>query len=208
MTSEEIFACARKVGLIDKSESGDWFVRPDAEVKEVFMFANLISVVEGLIRSKSDETMAVVREKESDLIHKEIERLRDLSYDRLNKMNSLRVTNQTLKRIQALTEAEKDKEIERLRDAVNAEREVRHNPHDTIRIAQEAGFRIAPSRDGPDEVWGISVYLERFAALVAAAEREACAKLCENIFQTTPLYTTYAQAAQDCAEAIRARGET
>ena len=39
------------------------------------------------------------------------------------------------------------------------------------------------------------------------AEREACAKLCENIFQTTPLYTEYAQAAQACAEAIWARGE-
>ena len=123
MTSEEIFACARKVGLIEKSEAGDWFVRPDAEVKEVFQFANLISVVESLIRSKTDEARAIVREKESDLNHKEIERLRDLSYDRLNKMNSLRVTNQMLKRIQKLTEAEKDKEIERLRDLVKAERE-------------------------------------------------------------------------------------
>ena len=42
---------------------------------------------------------------------------------------------------------------------------------------------------------------------LVVSEREECAKVCENIFQTTPLYTTYAQAAQDCAEAIRARGE-
>jgi hypothetical protein len=48
----------------------------------------------------------------------------------------------------------------------------------------------------------------QLAVLAVAAEREACAKVCENIFQTTPLYTTYAQAAQDCAEAIWARGET
>lgn len=47
----------------------------------------------------------------------------------------------------------------------------------------------------------------QLAVLAVAAEREECAKVCENIFQTTPLYTTYAQAAQDCAEAIRARGE-
>ena len=47
----------------------------------------------------------------------------------------------------------------------------------------------------------------QLAVLAVAAEREACAKVCENIFQTTPLYTIYAQAAQDCAEAIRARGE-
>lgn len=52
-----------------------------------------------------------------------------------------------------------------------------------------------------------AVVIDMIAAAVKA-EREACAKLCENIFQTTPLYTTYAQAAQDCAEAIWARGET
>ncbi len=40
--------------------------------------------------------------------------------------------------------------------------------------------------------------LEAFAALVAAAEREACAKVCE---------TFYNHEAKDCADAIRARGE-
>jgi hypothetical protein len=39
-------------------------------------------------------------------------------------------------------------------------------------------------------------------------EREACAKVCEGLFQQPPPYTTYAEAiAQDCADAIRARGE-
>jgi len=50
----------------------------------------------------------------------------------------------------------------------------------------------------------------QFCGLLDAAvkaEREACAKVCEELFQTTPSYTTYAEAAQDCAAAIRARGE-
>jgi len=40
--------------------------------------------------------------------------------------------------------------------------------------------------------------LERFAALVAAAEREACAKACDGWMHAN---------GNDCAEAIRARGE-
>jgi hypothetical protein len=40
--------------------------------------------------------------------------------------------------------------------------------------------------------------LEHFASLIAAHEREACAKVCE---------TFYNHEAKDCAEAIRARGE-
>ena len=46
-----------------------------------------------------------------------------------------------------------------------------------------------------------------FAALVAAAEREACAKVAE---ETTAAWTEYDynSACMDCAKAIRARGET
>jgi hypothetical protein len=44
---------------------------------------------------------------------------------------------------------------------------------DIIRMAREAGFTVGPSRDGPDDVWGVGANLERFATLVAAAEREA-----------------------------------
>jgi hypothetical protein len=51
---------------------------------------------------------------------------------------------------------------------------------DIIAMAREAGFRVGPSRDGPDDVWGVGANLERFAALVAAAEREACAKVAEE----------------------------
>jgi len=44
-------------------------------------------------------------------------------------------------------------------------------------------------------------FLERFAALVAAAEREACAKVCE----TVSFYDSMGP--MDCADMIRARGE-
>ena len=53
--------------------------------------------------------------------------------------------------------------------------------------------------------------LERFAELVRQNEREACAKLCETTWKQQALrhYTsiTYSQSANDCAAAIRARGE-
>ena len=49
------------------------------------------------------------------------------------------------------------------------------NRDDIIRMAREAGL---------EEMWDLSPRfvgrLERFANLVAAAEREACAKLCET----------------------------
>ena len=52
-------------------------------------------------------------------------------------------------------------------------------------------------------------YIERlvnFAALIAAAENEACAKVCE---ETTAAWTQhlYNEGAMDCAAAIRARRE-
>ena len=59
-------------------------------------------------------------------------------------------------------------------------------------------------------------FLERFAALVAAAEREACAKVCEKIsdeydenegLKYAELRTDAATGGRDCASAIRARGE-
>jgi hypothetical protein len=44
--------------------------------------------------------------------------------------------------------------------------------------------------------------LEVFARLVAEAEREACAKVCDELFADVPPYS-----APDCAAAIRARGQ-
>jgi hypothetical protein len=50
------------------------------------------------------------------------------------------------------------------------------NRDDIIRMAREAAGEPAWD-DGVDWVWG---ELERFAALVAAEEREACAKVLES----------------------------
>jgi hypothetical protein len=51
--------------------------------------------------------------------------------------------------------------------------------------------------------------LERFAALVAAAEREACAKVCEDIpAPQEPTALTHIPTLERCAAAIRARGNT
>jgi hypothetical protein len=61
-----------------------------------------------------------------------------------------------------------------------------------IRMAREAGPLIST----PFDVW-----CERFAALVAAVEQEACANVCEK----TRFPDSYT--AIRCAAAIRARGE-
>ena len=47
-------------------------------------------------------------------------------------------------------------------------------------------------------------FLERFAKLIAAKEREACAKLCETKHFSSPVREF---GAKECAIAIRARGE-
>ena len=70
------------------------------------------------------------------------------------------------------------------------------NRDDVTRIAREAGFV------GMDGDHGA---LRRFAALVAAAEREACAKVCDERADEDKWEGCYANA---CAEAIRARGNT
>ena len=46
--------------------------------------------------------------------------------------------------------------------------------------------------------------VERFAALVASAEREACAKVCEEQMQGKSIWIEGARA---CSLAIRARGQ-
>jgi len=46
-------------------------------------------------------------------------------------------------------------------------------------------------------------FLERFAKLVAAKEREACAKVCESYFNKSP----YSWGGTTMAAAIRARGQ-
>ena len=77
---------------------------------------------------------------------------------------------------------------------------------DIIRMAQEAGITYQLVVSG----WGqhlidIPVHFERFAALVAAAEREACAKVCEA--RVMGDNNREDQEAKRCAAAIRARGQ-
>jgi hypothetical protein len=73
---------------------------------------------------------------------------------------------------------------------------------DTIDMAREAGFKVGPSRDGPDEVRGAGLNLKWFEALVRADEREACAKVCSE-------WSDYTKGiAPTLAERIRARGNT
>jgi hypothetical protein len=91
---------------------------------------------------------------------------------------------------------------------------------DIIRMAREAGLhrnqhnlmsnpvKYRFSYDGYEENF------ERFAALVAAAEREACAKVCESAreaiweYHDEPLKAAACNACTNIADAIRARGNT
>ncbi len=71
------------------------------------------------------------------------------------------------------------------------------NRNDIIRMAREVGLTD----------WETSAYgnqLEWFANLVAAAEREACAALCDKISDDDGFEGGYAD---NCAKAIRARGQ-
>ena len=78
---------------------------------------------------------------------------------------------------------------------------------DIIRMAREAGFNQILVTIAGEDVWiddGFYVEeMERFAALVAAAEREACAKLCDEL-RDEDGFEPYGT---ECAAAIRARGE-
>ena len=80
------------------------------------------------------------------------------------------------------------------------------NKDDILRMARETGL-----------LWGVDdeyspnwKELERFAALVATAEREACAKVCEARKIIEPDYEDqrhYNQGIEHCAAAIRARSD-
>ena len=87
------------------------------------------------------------------------------------------------------------------------------NRKDIIKLAREAGLRVGTNLSGvvlvgsPAEI-GLAHLtiedLERFAALVAAHEREACAKVCD-VLAVHPEYAS--DITKVAAQAIRARGE-
>ena len=70
------------------------------------------------------------------------------------------------------------------------------NRDDITRMARAAGF---VGFDGENKC------LRQFADLVAAAEREACAQLCETKHFSSPIREA---GAKICAAAIRARGQS
>ena len=74
---------------------------------------------------------------------------------------------------------------------------------DIIRMARECQF--AYYYESGDLV--AIPQLERFASLVAAHEREACAKACEILGAEDDSFYAEFSRAKDCAAAIRARGE-
>ena len=71
-----------------------------------------------------------------------------------------------------------------------------------IELANESGLTYYGM--GKDRARFIH-YLEVFAALVAAHEREECAKLCDDMDSISDYYGSRVELI--CAEAIRARGE-
>jgi hypothetical protein len=71
---------------------------------------------------------------------------------------------------------------------------------------------IQMARDSGMELYGLGknrarfvYHLEAFAKLVAEAEREACAKACEQLSEK--MTDMAAWGAQECFKAIRARGQ-
>ena len=87
-----------------------------------------------------------------------------------------------------------------------------------IRMAREAGIQVTIDWAGRPTMVSIGVNgnvgltgteeLERFAALVAAHEREVCAKVCDDIDTDSMIqnWKSVDECAKQCAAAIRARG--
>ena len=73
------------------------------------------------------------------------------------------------------------------------------NRDDIIAMAREAGYISSQFTS--------TTTLERFAELVAAAEREECAMICDVERLSYKFGTQARQACCDCGEQIRAKGE-
>ena len=86
--------------------------------------------------------------------------------------------------------------------------------NEIIEMARQAGFFVKDSEaysPSVQEDHELTPYLETFAKLVAAKEREACAKVCEEL-PAPDIYNNTDQSmwdvtCMDCSIAIRARGE-
>jgi hypothetical protein len=71
-----------------------------------------------------------------------------------------------------------------------------------IEMARQAGFDEHHAK--------FDTRIEAFAKLIAEAEREACAKVCETLWDTPAngMATEDSAYGNECATAIRARGQT
>jgi len=78
------------------------------------------------------------------------------------------------------------------------------NRDDIIRMAREAGIRLASQSDTVDPRNVYFHEIERYAHLVVAHEREECAKVCDAL-SVDPEYAS--QTTKIAAMAIRDRGE-
>jgi len=79
------------------------------------------------------------------------------------------------------------------------------NRDDIIRMAHKCGLCSEDGRDSDSVI--VAKHLEQFANLVAAEEREACAKVCDERAAAAPMGSDEQCEAEDCATAIRARGQ-
>ncbi len=81
-----------------------------------------------------------------------------------------------------------------------------------MKITPDEIIRMAREADTGPELFSFPIeFLERFAALVAAAEREACAKVCIDLPSPADIPEGegwWDVGCVDCATAIRARGAT
>jgi len=79
---------------------------------------------------------------------------------------------------------------------------------DIIRMAREAGDSLTDKHGREDFIFN-GYGIERFAALVAEAEREACIQLLEDFSKTqmVPVKDTWRMGLIAGANAIRARGQ-
>jgi hypothetical protein len=82
--------------------------------------------------------------------------------------------------------------------------------NDIIRMAREAGAWSQQFKNRDVDYVMSAESLERFAALVRADEREACAEVCEEVleqYRGTAMGKHAELVGDDCAAAIRARGK-
>lgn len=78
------------------------------------------------------------------------------------------------------------------------------NQEDIIRMALDSKSCVKTDCNGVRLI-ADGLDIERFAALVAAAEREECAKVCEDL--SLSQNSEWEVGTLDCADAIRARGQ-